>query len=64
MKKKTKTYFRTLYLSSVIAFCLCFAFIGISKAYENMRLIGFGEYRKSIEITKEEIKIFDFIIKR
>jgi hypothetical protein len=36
--------------------------LGISKAYENIRLIGFGEYRKAIEIEDGKLLFFDFEI--
>lgn len=62
MSKNLKTFFRTIYISSVVLTCLFTGFYGISKAYENIRLIGFGEYRKAIEINSEEIKIFDYEI--
>ena len=64
MSKNLKTFFRTVYLSSTVIFCLFIGIYGISKAYENIRLIGFGEYRNAIEITEEEILIFDFRIKK
>ena len=64
MSKNFKIFFRTLYISSVVFFCLFIGIYGISKAYENMRLIGFGEYRNAIEVTENEIKIFDYEIER
>ncbi len=57
-----KLYFKTLYISSVVIFCLLFGFIGIAKAYENIRLVGFGEYRSAIEIEDGKLKIFDMEI--
>jgi hypothetical protein len=59
---KMKLYFKTLYISSVVIFCLLFGFIGIAKAYENIRLVGFGEYRSAIEIEDGKLKIFDMEI--
>jgi hypothetical protein len=59
---KMKLYFKTLYISSVLIFCLLFGFIGIAKAYENIRLVGFGEYRSAIEIEDGKLKIFDMEI--
>ena len=43
---------------------MCF-FIGIYgsfKAYENIRRIGFGEYRSAIEYSDGNLKIFDLEI--
>lgn len=60
MKKKVILFLRTVYLTSVIIFCLVLGLYGICKAYEGIRYVGFGEYRKAIEIDGEEINIFDF----
>ena len=57
-----KIYFKSLYISSVLIFCLLFGFIGMAKAYENIRLVGFGEYRSAIEIEDGKLKIFDMEI--
>ncbi len=57
-----KLFFRSFYLSSVILFCLLLGFFGMAKAYENIRLIGFGEYRNAVEIEEETLKIFDLEI--
>ena len=62
MKRSTKTYFRTLYLSLVIMSCLCFGWIGISEAYENTVKIAFGEERKALEYKDGNLYILDFII--
>ena len=60
IKKQTKIFLKSAYLSSVIVFCFILGFSGICKAYENIRLIGFGEYRNAIEINDGKLKIFDF----
>ncbi len=62
MKRKTKVFLRTFCISSVILSCFIFGFIGISKAYENIRLIGFGEYRTAIDYEDGKLMIFDFEI--
>ena len=61
--KNFKIFLKSFYISSVITFCLALAIFGTTKAYENIRLIGFGEYRKAIEVNENEIKIFDLIFK-
>ncbi len=63
MKRKTKTYFRTFYISWIIIMCLMFGWFGISTAYENTVQVAFGEYKKAIEISEETIRILDFVIK-
>jgi len=60
MKKKVILFLRTVYLTSVIIFCLVLGFYGICKAYEGIRLVGFGEYRNAIEIEDEKISFLDF----
>lgn len=64
MKRNTKTYFRTLYITLVIILCLSLGWIGISTAYENTVQIAFGEYKKAIEINNDTIRILDFVIKQ
>ena len=62
MKRNTKIFLRKFYISAVVTFCLSLGILGIMKAYEGIRLIGFGEYRSAIEIDKGGIKIFDFTL--
>lgn len=63
MKRNTKTYFRTLYITLVILLCLSLGWIGISTAYENTVQVAFGEYKRAIEINDDTVRILDFIIK-
>ena len=55
-----KLFFKSFYLSLVIAVCFLFFCFGIGKTYENIRLIGFGEYKEAVEITSTSIRILDF----
>ena len=63
MKRSTRIFFRSFYISAMVAFCLLLGIFGIMKAYEGIRLIGFGEYRSAIQIDEGGIKIFDFTLK-
>ncbi len=63
MKRNTKTYFRTLYITLVILLCLSLGWIGVSTAYENIVRVAYGEYKKAIEINEDTIRILDFVIK-
>ena len=63
MKRQTKTYFRTFYISWIVIMCLVFGWLGIAQAYENTVRIAFGEYKSAIEINDQEIRILDFVIK-
>ena len=55
-----KLFFKSFYLSLVIATCIFVFCFGISKTYENIQLIGFGEYKEAVEITSTSIRILDF----
>ena len=63
MKRQTKTYFRTLYITLIVIMCLSFGWIGVSQAYENTVKTAYGEYKKAIEINDKTIRILDFTIK-
>lgn len=63
MKRQTRLFLKSWYLSSVILFCLVLGILGIIKAYEGIRLVGYGEYRNAIEIDNDNIKIFDFTLR-
>ncbi len=63
MKRQTKTFFRTFYISLIILLCLSFGWVGISTAWENTVQTAYGEYKKAIEITDETIRVLDFTIK-
>lgn len=60
--KRFKVFIRTVYISSVIVFCLFIGIYGSAKAYENIRRIGFGENRSAIEFEDGKLSIFDFQI--
>ena len=62
-EKMKRLFFRSLILSSVIVFCMIFGLFFTAKAYENIRQVAFGEYRKAIEINKDKIMLFDYEIK-
>ena len=49
MKGKFKVFLRTTAISSVVLLSVVVGSIGVCKAYENIRLVGFGEYKNAIE---------------
>ncbi|MBQ8202659.1 MAG: hypothetical protein IJZ75_00060 [Clostridia bacterium] len=55
-----KLFFKSFYISLILSFCILFALFGVAKAYESIRLIGFGEYKKAVEIDSDSIRILDF----
>ena len=58
--KKKKAFIKSFYLSAVITLCLFIGIYGTAKAYENMRLIGFGEYKKAVQLDGSVLRILDF----
>ena len=59
---KIKAFFKSLYISAVIILCLFIGIYGTAKVYESARLIGFGEYKKAVEIDGNVLRILDFEI--
>ncbi len=55
-----KLFFKSFYISLCLALCIFIASFGVALAYENIRLIGFGEYKKAVEITEAYIRVLDF----
>ncbi len=55
-----KLFFKSFYISLVLSLCIFIALFGVFKTYENIRLIGFGEYKRAVEITDTHIRILDF----
>ena len=47
-----------------MALCLFMGAYGIARAYENTRRIGFGEYKKAVDVDDGGIRILDFEIMR
>ncbi len=62
MKRSTKIYFRSFYISLVVIMCICLAIIGICTAYENIMQTAFGENRSAIEFKDGKLRILDFIV--
>ena len=59
---KIRAFFKSLYISAVIMLCLFIGIDGTAKVYETARLIGFGEYKKAVEIDGNILRILDFEI--
>lgn len=63
MKRHTKTYFKTFYITLIILLCISLGWIGITTAWENTVQVAFGRYEKAVEINEDTIRILDFTIK-
>lgn len=59
-----REFLRKMIISAVITGCILFGFMAVCKAYSGIRKIGFGEYVNAIEISKDKIKFFDFVIEK
>lgn len=59
---KIKAFFRSFGVSFVCFICLFIGIYGTAKVYEEARLIGFGEYKKAVEIKGNILRILDFEI--
>jgi hypothetical protein len=55
-----KEFVRKMYISAVVSSCLLFGFCACCVAYQNIRQIGFGEYRNAIEIEEGTFRFFDY----
>lgn len=55
-----KEFIRKAYISAVVSSCILFGFCAVCQAYEKMREVGFGEYRKAIEFEDGTLRIFDY----
>lgn len=62
--KHKEIFWRSVKITAIIIFNIVLLFYGICYAYKNIRLIGYGEYTDIVEINEEDIKIFDFYIKK
>ncbi len=62
IKRQIKLFFRSAYITATVLLCLFIGLYGSFKAYENIRLVGFGEYRSAIEYEDGTLKIFDISI--
>ncbi len=63
MNRKTKLFFRSFIISSVVVSLIGFGFFGITKAYEGIRLIGFGENRSAVFYNDGTLYLFDYKLK-
>ncbi len=57
-----KIFLRSLTVSFIIVFNIMLLVLGICKAYENIRLIGYGEYVSAVEIGSGYIRVLDYKI--
>ncbi len=62
MKKQTREFLRSFYLTLTIVFCLLLFSFGVGKAYENIVFTSFGEKKTAVRITDGSIRILDFEI--
>lgn len=61
MKRTSRLFFRSFWVSLVVLCCLIGGIYGTAKAYENTRRIGFGEYRKAFAAENGALRVLDFV---
>ena len=61
-KRQISLFFRSMFLSTVIIFCIIFGSLSVAKIYENIRYVAYGEYKSAVEFTDDGIRILDFYI--
>lgn len=62
IKRNIMLFLRSSYITATVILCLFIGIYGSFKAYENIRRIGFGEYRSAIEYSDGTLKIFDLCL--
>ena len=62
MKRNTKIFWRTVYISAVIITCIYILVSGIGESYKQMRRIGSLETKVAVEIFDGDFSILDFFI--
>lgn len=55
-----KEFIRKAYISAVVSSCILFGFCAVCVAYQNIRQVGFGEYRNAIEYKDGTLRFFDY----
>ena len=58
--KNFKLFLKSFYITAIIITCILIVLIGTTKAYENIRQIGFGEHRHAIDYENGTLTFFDF----
>ncbi len=59
MKRNKKLFFKSFLITSIILICMGMGFFGMAKAYEGIRLIGFGEDRNAVTVGDGVLYFFD-----
>ena len=62
MKRNTKIFWRTVYISAVIITCIYILVAGIGESYKQMRRIGSLANKVAVEIFDGDFSILDFFI--
>jgi len=62
MKRNSKVFWRSFFVSFMIVLAICIIFAGIGECYKQIRRIGFGEYKNAVGYSDGEFHILDFTI--
>lgn len=58
--RKSRIFWRTVFISSVVFGCLSLLLAGISVAYENIKSCSEAKYVTAIEINEKSFRFLDF----
>ncbi len=62
MKRNTKIFWRSFFISLVLMMCFLIIVLGICESYKQIRRIGFNEYKNAVGFTDGEFYILDFTV--
>ena len=60
--RRSKIFWRTVFISSVIFGCLSLLLAGISVAFENIKSCSEAKFISAVEIKEDSIRFLDFEI--
>lgn len=58
--RKSKIFWRTVCISSIVFGCLSLLITGISVAFENIKASSEAKFISAIEITENSVRFLDF----
>ena len=61
-KKETSHFWNAVKYTSLLIFCVALVFFGIARAYEEIKLSGYGETVKALEYKNGVIIFFGYKI--
>lgn len=63
MKRNFNLFARSFFISLTVFICFYILIYGICESYEQIRRIGFNEYKNAVEYSNGVLRILDFTFK-